>query len=74
MSEKRVYIKHVRQAGYCAAGVGRVLERIGEDEREFLTNGIVITPQLMANTNPMIRKVVEIARADDSNGGECGKV
>ncbi|QPB11445.1 tail assembly chaperone [Providencia phage Kokobel1] len=72
MSEKRIYVKHVRQAGYCANGLGRVLSRIGVDEREFLMNGLEITPQLIENTNPMIRKVVEIALADTSTGGERG--
>lgn len=72
MTEKRVYVRHVRQAGYCANGLGRVLARIGVDEREFLTNGLAITPQLIDNTNPMIRKVVEIALADESSGGDRG--
>lgn len=72
MTMKRVYVKHVRQAGYCAGGSTRVLERLGLDEREFLMNGAEITPQLLNNTNPMVRKVVELALADEDNGGDRG--
>lgn len=71
--ERRIYIRHVRKAGYCASGLGRVLDRIGVSERDFLKDGLLITPQLEANTNPLIRNVVQIA-LQEYEGAKCGKV
>lgn len=60
----RIYVRHVREAGYCAPGLRTWLKARGLSLRDFLDNGID-AEVLRKLDDSMAEKVIEVAEREE---------
>jgi hypothetical protein len=58
--ETRVYVRHVRQCGFCLSGVRKWAELHGLDYRDFLSNGIPVS-QILQIQDAYAKQIIDRA-------------